>query len=134
MAFKKVPISFWDDITQALVNQPVDERDTGPAEWRKLYGDWWPAQPPQVANALKIYNLVGQRQYDMWDEAADKPGELLSTSVVYAQFNSWDNSGAYITNTLYPVTPAGYSSGEPGYRAPPGHPDYYGPYWTQTNP
>jgi len=130
MAFKKVPVTFWDDITQALVNEPVDSRTTGPVEWKKLYGDWWPATPPQLPNALKIYNLVGARQYDVWDEINDQPAEMLDKSVTYARYNSWENSGAYIFDTLYPQTPGGAAPGEAGYRAPPGHPGYTGPYWT----
>ena len=126
------PPSMGTDITDALVNKPVDERQTPPALWRKYYGTWWDGQ--QLPDALKIYGLVWQRQVDVWDQVNDQPAEQLAVSVTYSRFNSWTAGGTYIFDTLYstgdPNKADGAAPGEPGYRPQPGMPGYTGPYWT----
>ncbi len=132
---KGTPWSFWFDITDALVNKPVDERDTGPVLWREYYGDQWPVNPPYPVNALKIYNLAGHWAFEAWDEAQGLPGEPLLDSLNKGRYNSWDNVGNYILDTMAEGTSSGTDAniappGTPKYRPKPDEPGYTGPYLT----
>lgn len=132
---KGVPMSFWTDVADALVNKDPHERETPPAMWERLYGRMWPADPPYPPNALKIYNLAGTWAFNTWDEEKNLPGEKLIESLAKGQYNSWDNSGNYILDTLNQATsPSDSNIAPPGtakYRPKPDEPGYSGPYTTR---